>query len=76
LNYIYFLIGLIFGFSILFIAYRVKFKELSDLRYRYLLSQEEQTKFVKDKVLSVELDLYNFKEYVLSQINSKDTSDT
>jgi hypothetical protein len=69
LSYLYFLLGAIFGTGILFIFYKRNFKELSNLRYKYLLSQEEQTKLVKDKVFQVELDLYNFKEYML---NNKD----
>jgi hypothetical protein len=66
LNYLYFLAGIIFGISIMFILYKRKFKDLSNLRYQYLLSQEEQTRLVKDKVFQIELDLYNFKASVLS----------
>lgn len=50
----------------MFILYKRKFKDLSNLRYQYLLSQEEQTRLVKDKVFQIELDLYNFKASVLS----------
>lgn len=50
----------------MFISYKRKFKDLSNLRYQYLLSQEEQTRLVKDKVFQIELDLYNFKASVLS----------
>jgi len=66
LNYLYFLAGIIFGISVMFISYKRKFKDLSNLRYQYLLSQEEQTRLVKDKVFQIELDLYNFKASVLS----------
>ena len=66
MNYLYFLAGIIFGISVMFISYKRKFKDLSNLRYQYLLSQEEQTRLVKDKVFQIELDLYNFKASVLS----------
>lgn len=69
MNYITFLLGFVVGVLSLFLIYKLKFKELSNLRYHYLLAQEEQTRFVKDKVLQVELDLYNFKEYVSNTIN-------
>lgn len=69
MNYIEIIIGIFIGtiFSFLFLKYRLK--ELKTLRYKYLLSQESETKFVKDKILEIELEFHNFKYQVFEILN-------
>ncbi len=58
------LLGFLLGIltSGFFVKSRVK--ELSKLRLSYLIGQEEETKFVKDKVLQVEFSLHTVNNKV------------
>lgn len=66
-----FFIGLFFGvFSAILILF-FRLKELKNLRYKYLISQENDTRFLKDKVLEVELDFNNYKYYIENILKDK-----
>lgn len=64
MEYFTLLVGFLLGIltSGFFVKSRVK--ELSKLRLYYLIGQEEETKFVKDKVLQVEFSLHTVSKKV------------
>jgi hypothetical protein len=70
MSYIGPLLGFIAGLSVAACFLRYRIKELYNLRRYYLLGQEEETKFVKDKVLKVEFDL-NALTYQIRDIHNK-----
>jgi hypothetical protein len=67
--YLYLILGTLLGITISFLFYKNKIKELSNLRLNYLMAQEEEFKFLKEKLLGLELSFHNFKKDVLQKLN-------